>query len=174
MIKQKVCIANSFFKNRNIKKNSSWTKVTVEPTESGGDNLENFVQDPITTKYETLTSSSADNSKASSSQAILQLRLGDGPNDFENVFQDSHTLVVVNSDSQSLQTKPEDNESAYFLSGYIFASRCVPVKKDSIKKTKHGQKATFDSTNLADSAKQILDPNHPKYYKVSALLFPEI
>ena len=167
IIKQKVCIANSFFKNRHINKDSSWTKLTVLPSGSeskGGGELETSVQDPITsTKYKSLASgahSSAD------SQAILQL-IG-----VNKVSQDSHTLVVLNSDFQTLQENQLDqNKSAKFLSGYIFASRCVKVDPSAIK-TANGQKATFGSTNLDASAQKILDPNNDQY-KYRPYYFPK-
>ena len=147
MIKQKVCIANSSFTNRNIKWNLSYTKLNKPLGGTTENNGENIAPSIHATEYTTLSEFS--------SAPLLKL-------EDKDVLQDSHTLVVVNSNHQTLQ-KPANGKSADFLSGYVFASRCVPVSTDSIK-TANGHKATFNSQDLKASAKEILEQEHRPYY----------
>ena len=90
---------------------------------------------------------------------------GNDKTECQKVLQDSHTLVVLKSDSQTLSQEREPDKSAHFSSGYIFASRCVDVEADALKKSSQsGHKATFDLDNIESSAKTILEKEKRPYY----------
>ena len=158
VIKQKVCVANLAFQNRNIAKDSSYVRKITTKTEGVDEDNQAILSHHVS--YEKL-SASADK------QPVLRLSFATEdpakPPATKDVSQDSHTLVTFNFDSQTLQ-KSVGNKSMEFLSGYIFASRCVPVKESSIKLGANDYKATFDTDDLNASVGAILGLTYRPYY----------
>lgn len=69
---------------------------------------------------------------------------------YYKVYQDSHTIVKMHFDSSTIST------SGGFLSGYIFASRCVENKPHSIHTNSDGHNFTFNPEAKKKSALYIL------------------
>ncbi len=181
MIRQKICMSNMSFKTINLDTDKSYKrKVTpITMTDENGDPYSVYTRD-----YEKLVSTVSGipimglwifnvsdepsfrdggvNNTIQSSDVDKDLDDidGDGNDDeplYYKVYQDSHTIVKMNFDSATI------NEAGGFLSGYIFASRCVKNHRNFVHES-GGHQSTFNPKALKKSALFILNRLGSKPY----------
>jgi hypothetical protein len=183
MIKQKICVSNMSFKNINLDVTKSY-KRNVTPVPKTDENGDPYVVhtrdyeklDPVTGVVPIMGLSVFNiHSDPAFRDAILNPALlsssnidkdtsdidSDGNSNepvYYKVFQNSHTVVKMNFDSATINT------AGGFLSGYIFASRCVKNSDDSIHRSGSHQ-FTFNPQALKKSAFYILSElDYKPYY----------
>ncbi len=177
MIKQKLCVVNSSFRSINVKSSDTYSRIEdinqpqVNPDKPPQDPLpkgsspDNSEEEPPTL-YRSYAKIASDPNNPNE-KAFLRLELdreADKQEDqFKDIHQDSHTLVTLNSSAKTLSST-FTGKSADFMSGYVFASRCVPRQASVIKRGQDGQKATFNPDDLKASAKHILGLQYRPYY----------
>ena len=164
MIKQKLCVVNSSFKSINIERQNSYSRIEDfnQPKGHPPDTSKDAVPGSDYRSYKKIPLSSLQN------KAFLRLELDQEANkaedQYKDIYQDSHTVVTLNSNAETLAEPVTDKKSAHFLSGYVFASRCVSRESSSVKMGENGYKATFDPDNLKVAAKEILNESYRPYY----------
>ena len=189
LIKQKMCVNNTSFKNINLDLNKSYKRnVTVITKYKNGNPYSVYLRD-----YENLGSTRGDpilglwifniSTEPSFKDSVITSAIqdtsnpyidrnkdddGDGDGDIDaaadvdaplyyKIYQDSHTIVKMNFDSATINT------SGGFLSGYIFASRCVANNSSSIY-VSDSHRFTFNPKALKKSALYILSELEYKPY----------
>ena len=180
MIKQKICVSNMSFKNINLKTEESYKRNVDEKKVPDRDGNEYSV---YTRDYEKLIAGVTPvpimglsvfniSSEPSWKDSIVNPAIlassdvdkdaadidSDGNSDeplYYQVFQNSHTIVKMNFNAATI------SEDGGFLSGYIFASRCVENSGDSL----HENRYTFNPKALKKSAFYILSElDYKPYY----------
>ena len=180
MIKQKMCMSNSSFKSINFNENNSYGKKVTTLTKTDGNGVDYTVHQRDYRKLGTTADSpilaldilgvrSESNAfNFNSSTTITQIvdnsantniarDSGNNPTHYK-VYQDSHTVVKLNFDPNTI-TQPGG-----FISGYIFASRCVQNTSNAFYNNS-GIRFTFNPNAQKKSAIHILENlNYKPYY----------
>ena len=165
-IKQNLCISNVSFKNLYIDPEKSYStkmtpKTVTDPQDSSKQKTYHLrqyskIDKDFIPKPDNCSASNPDSCKPT---PILQI----GTSDPITVHQDSHTIAIINCNSNTLYGKGDEEKP--FTSGHVFVSRCVKNDKSSFKFQQKGYKATFNPNSLIASAKSILDiPYKPFYF----------
>ncbi len=177
VIKQIICSANSSFKMVGMDPNRTYSTPVSVGLKKRVYKKHSFVKEEVpfaTLDLSKMSSQPADGFIHSTVNRMIkeQANLGDTtrfssnrnvefyPPNFKSpfyykVFQDSHTIVKINTRQKSL--------SIQSVSGYIFASRCVENKKSSAV-YKRKIPATFDSKAFEESALYILEKKERPFY----------
>ena len=172
MIKQKMCVNNSSFKSINLNENTSYGKIVTTLTKQDGDGndytvhqrdyrkLGTTVNNPILV-LDILDVRNEDSSFNFNSSTTITQIIDDSTNtnivrDSNNnpshyrVYQDSHTIVKLNFNSITI------TQAGGFISGYIFASRCVQNTSNAFY-SNSGVTSTFNPDAQKKSAIHILE-----------------
>lgn len=180
MIKQKMCMSNSAFKSINLNENNSYGKTitTLTKTDGHGNNymvhqrdyqkIGTAADNPILALDISGVRSESSAFNFNSATTITQIVdnsantniARDSSNDptHYKVHQDSHTIVKLNFDPNTI-TQPGG-----FISGYIFASRCVQNTSNAFY-SNSGVTFTFNPNAKKKSAIHILENlNYKPYY----------
>ncbi len=196
LITQKMCMSNNAFKNINLNQALSYK---TEVSESGGvhsreykkinstntgtpllgltisningeDSFKDTEISPLIT-YPTIPShlTTPEEIEEFKEQLDVQFDTSNQPTHYK-VYQDSHTIVKLNFDSSTFRST-----GAEFISGYIFASRCIENDTDSAYKKNNQAISTFSPDALKKSAFYILKIlDHKPYYFPSSTGAQEI
>ena len=171
-IKQKMCMNNSSFKNINLYPDNSYTKTVASVTKQDADGNDYTIHSRTYIKVNPLVGSTPvpllgldilgiEGEVSLKNEAGMQVlmdnveyvdkeTLNNTPQLYK-VYQDSHTIIKFNFDLNTI------NQAGGFLSGYVFASRCMKNQANTIYESSGRQVATFNPNALKKSALHILN-----------------
>ena len=174
-IQQHMCIANADFINSKLNESKSYKKeidsLGKRNFKKWGDTPPPSGSIPLLKLYIDGISSEASNFKSSKIGDLINnnpsgyIQGGSNPQ-YYSVYQDSHTIIKINVDPDNIYSTAS-NARVNFLSGYIFASRCVDrTDADSIYKEGDKEIATYDVNAVKKSALYILSilERRPYYF----------